>query len=247
MNDSDTPAPAPHLDSGEWIVIEHLDPDGRLAPIADGIRPSALFADGGVNGSTGCNRFRATYEADDAALSIGPAATTIRACAPPADAVERAVLAALDATTGYAIADGRLSLTDADGRVILVLEPSTLELVGTEWSAIAINNGREAVVSLVIGTKASLTFDAEGRVTGFGGCNRIFGAYEVDGDAIRIGPMAGTRMLCAEPAGVAEQEAALLAALEAATTWTIRGGRLQLRDADGALQVDLRPTEAEAA
>lgn len=245
MNDSD--APAPRLDSGEWIVVEHLDPDGRLAPIADGMRASAVFADAGVSGSTGCNRFRATYEADDAALSIGPAATTMRACPPPADAVERAVLAALDATTGYAIAEGRLSLTDADGRVILVLEPSTLELVGTEWSAIAINNGHQAVVSLIIGTQASLTFDAEGRVSGFGGCNRIFGAYEVDGDAIRIGPMASTRMLCAEPEGVGEQEAALLAALEAATSWTIRDGRLQLRDADGALQVDLRPAEGEAA
>lgn len=247
MNDSDAPAPAPRLESGEWIVVEHLDPDGRLGPIADGIRASAVFADDGVSGSTGCNRFRATYESDAAALRIGPAATTMRACTPPADAVERAVLAALDATAGYAIVDGRLSLTDADGRVIAVLELSTLDLVGTEWSAIAINNGRQAVVSLVIGTEARLTFDAERQLTGFGGCNRIFGAYEVDGDAIRIGPMASTRMLCAEPDGVGEQEAALLAALEAATTWTIRDGRLQLRDADGALQVDLRPTDAEAA
>jgi hypothetical protein len=51
-------------------------------------------------------------------------------------------------------------------------------------------------------------------------------------------------MACPEPPGAAEQEAAFLAAMERATTWSIREDRLELRDAGGALQVGFRMTDA---
>ena len=130
-----------------------------------------------------------------------------------------------------------------DARVVLRLEASPLTLVGMEWGAIAINNQSGGVVSLVIGTTVGATFGEDGQLAGFGGCNRVFGPYEVDGVSIRIGPLASGRMSCPEPEGVMEQEAAYLAALERATTWTIRDGRLQLRDADDALQVDYLPAD----
>ena len=236
------PAPA-SLEGGEWVVVEHLDADGELVPIAEGIRANAVFADGRVAGNSGCNAFAGAYEADGDNLSIDQVATTQMACVPEIVPVERAVLGALDATIGYTIDDGSLSLTDADGQVVLLLEASPLTLVGADWGAIAINDGQGGVRSLVIGTSADATFGEDGQLAGFGGCNRVFGPYEVDGLSIRIGPLASGRMSCPEPEGVMEQEAAYLAALERATTWTIRDGRLQLRDADGALQVDYRPAD----
>ena len=47
-------------------------------------------------------------------------------------------------------------------------------------------------------------------------------------------PLAVTMMMCVEPEGVAEQEAAYLAALQAAARYTLDGGQLTLTDAAGA-------------
>ena len=48
--------------------------------------------------------------------------------------------------------------------------------------------------------------------------------------------------LCNSPTGVDEQEAQFLAAMQAATMYTIAGSRLELRDDGGALQVSFRAT-----
>jgi heat shock protein HslJ len=104
-----------------------------------------------------------------------------------------------------------------------------------------INNGRGGVASLVEGTVVTAEFGADGRVAGSGGCNQFSGGYTLEGDGLAIGPVASTRKACLEPEGVGEQEAAYLAALARVTTWSFREERLQLRAADGALQVEFRP------
>jgi hypothetical protein len=71
-------------------------------------------------------------------------------------------------------------------------------------------------------------------LTGSAGCNRYTAAYEIDGDSISIGPAASTRMFCAEPEGVMEQETAYLAALELAASYAIQGDTLELWSAEGA-------------
>ena len=49
-------------------------------------------------------------------------------------------------------------------------------------------------------------------------------------------------MACTTPAGINEQEAQFLAAMGAATRYTIAGSKLELRDDGGALQVSFRAT-----
>ena len=71
----------------------------------------------------------------------------------------------------------------------------------------------------------TLTLDA-GTASGFGGCNRFTGKYELDGDSIAIGPLASTRMAC-EDAKTAVEDA-YLPALEAVDAWAIEGGELVL-------------------
>ncbi len=90
-------------------------------------------------------------------------------------------------------------------------------------------------LSLAEGTTLTATFADDGTLSGSAGCNRFTGGYTTNGDSIEIGPLASTRKAC-EP-DVMTQEAAYLAALENATTVTIDGSTLELRDADGALQV----------
>lgn len=66
----------------------------------------------------------------------------------------------------------------------------------------------------------------DGNASGFGGCNTFTGGYELDGDSISIGPLAGTLMAC-ELQKMAV-EGAYMPALEAADAWSIDGDELVL-------------------
>jgi heat shock protein HslJ len=50
----------------------------------------------------------------------------------------------------------------------------------------------------------TLTFNADGTVEGFGGCNAFNGTYSLTGDEIEFGPLASTRKSCGP--GMDEQE-----------------------------------------
>jgi len=66
----------------------------------------------------------------------------------------------------------------------------------------------------------------ESRLAGSGGCNRLLGAFELDGDGLRFGPVATTMMACADE--VLARERAFLAALEATRAYEIEGATLVL-------------------
>ncbi len=72
--------------------------------------PSVTFSEGRVAGTTGCNRYMGAYEVDGDSLAFGPIATTMMACPPPADAVERAYVAALARVTGWRLDGDQLVL-----------------------------------------------------------------------------------------------------------------------------------------
>ncbi len=110
-------------------------------------------------------------------------------------------------------------------------------LGGTKWDVVNLNNGKQAVVSVLEGPKLTLAFGADNRVGGNSGCNTFSGTYESGDGKLTIGPLASTMMACPEPAGVMEQEAQYLAALQKAATYEIAGDTLTIRDAEGAMQV----------
>lgn len=68
------------------------------------------------------------------------------------------------------------------------------------------------------------------RVAGSSGCNRLLGAYTLDGDKLSFGRTAGTMMMCTQ--GM-QQERAFLDALAEVVRWRIDGQRLLLFDAGG--------------
>jgi heat shock protein HslJ len=70
------------------------------------------------------------------------------------------------------------------------------------------------------------------RVGGSGGCNRLTGSYELNGDNLTFGQMAGTMMACLE--GM-DTEKAFLKALGQVKKWKIAGQHLELFDAAGKL------------
>lgn len=69
---------------------------------------------------------------------------------------------------------------------------------------------------------------AEGRVEGSTGCNSFNGPYRAGGTTVTFGPLAVTRRACADPA-VSEVERRMLEVMQAADSYHIEGGSLQLR------------------
>ena len=230
------------LEGIEWRLTHHVGTEGELVPVVEEVMATATFVDGSVAGSTGCNRYHAQYRMDVDRLALETIAMTMMACEPERSAVERAFTSGLEAAVAFAIAGDRLDLADANGRVVLRLRAvPALVLGGSRWIATMINNGRGGVASLVEGTVVTAEFGTDGRVGGSGGCNRFSGEYTLEGDSLAIGPVASTRMACLEPEGVGQQESAYFAALARVASWSFREERLQLRAADGALQVEFRP------
>jgi heat shock protein HslJ len=226
------------IEDRPWRLTGVLGPAGEIADVAPGIAATATFADGHIQGSTGCNRYVGTAVIDASTVLVTQVASTRRACPPPLDGIEQAFLAALGEVGAYRLSLDALELLGADGAVLLRFEPLPVTpLIGTEWRATAINDGRAAVVSVLEGTTVSMLLAPEGDASGSGGCNRWGGRFERDGDRLRFGAIATTLMACPEP--VMSQEDAFHAALGRVASWSIDGDRLQLRSQDGALQVDL--------
>ncbi len=70
----------------------------------------------------------------------------------------------------------------------------------------------------------------EMHVSGSGGCNRIAGPFDLDGEKLHLRRLASTRMAC--PSGM-DQEDRFLRALETVERYAVRGSRLDLLGAAG--------------
>lgn len=108
---------------------------------------------------------------------------------------------------------------------------STAQLETTYWKLVRL--GDKAVTVADHRREPHLRLVPEGRlVQGFGGCNRFFGGYELDGQNLRFGKMGMTRMACRD--GM-DQEQAFLNALHETVRWNILGERLELYGKGGEL------------
>ncbi len=105
---------------------------------------------------------------------------------------------------------------------------SAVPLEKTYWKATEL--GGAPITSADPNREAHLVFEAEGRLAGSDGCNRLVGSYQLTGEAIKFGQLAGTQMACPDSG---ETERAFRAALGNAKRYRLIGGRLDLYDAAG--------------
>ena len=222
--------------TGKIWVLDSLNG----SPLEPGTGITAEFTtDGKVSGSAGCNRYSGQYTVSGSSIQFtAPMASTMMACPEPVMAQENAYFQALAAAKTYAVKGDQLTLSDSGGKAIASYKAQSQDLAGTSWVVIGYNNGKQAVVSVTIGTELTAKFGKDGNLTGNAGCNDYNGPYKVDGNKITIGPLASTMKFCNDPEGVMDQEAQYLAALGTAATYQIEGNRLELRTADGALAAD---------
>ncbi len=96
-------------------------------------------------------------------------------------------------------------------------------LVGTRWKGVIDANVNPAATPW-------LEF-AEGRVTGYSGCNMLNGAWRHDGGQVRIGPVVMTKRGCMGPEGDVERR--LMAGLNEQGRVSREGGKLVVTGPNG--------------
>ena len=89
------------------------------------------------------------------------------------------------------------------------------------WTAVELNGNPVAGPTLNYSTD---------KASGTGGCNRFTGPISIEDDAIQIGPLASTKMMCE---GKSEIESQYFTALEAARSFVIDGEMLVIKDDSG--------------
>lgn len=103
-------------------------------------------------------------------------------------------------------------------------EPATL-LHGA-WLITEINGK-----PIIAGSSPGLAFDSDGKVNGNGSCNRFFGGYQLSGEALTVGNVGASMMMCDE--ATMNQEGQIFKLLKELTGFGIsEDGQLILRTSD---------------
>jgi heat shock protein HslJ len=226
----------PKLEGVVWKWMRAVGArDGGRAPVD----PNRYLLEFNPNGllsiQADCNRVTGTYTVDSSQVRLAPGASTRAAC--PPGSLEREYMIRLQQVRAFRFLNGNLILEAVTGDILTFAPSAPAGLAGTAWKVVSYNNGRQAVVSVAIGSQITLDFAAGGRVSGKAGCNDFTGVYQSAERTIKIEQLASTKKLCAQPDGVMEQEDRYLKSLANAATFRIEGSRLTLRDANGAMQV----------
>ena len=217
------PAPNATLTTTPWQWVSTTDPVQGSVAVNDPSRYVILFnEDGTAYIKADCNNVQATYTTDGNSISIMPGASTRMAC--PPDTVDSLFLQQLSAAAAYFINGGSLylDLPGDSGTMRFVPQGAPIPSPDPEAPAGDADDNTLYLVSfgpmdapqaLIAGTSITASF-VDATISGFAGCNNYAGTLTPDGDHFTVSGVTSTRMFCAEPAGVMEQEQAYLAGLE---------------------------------
>ncbi|HRJ29182.1 MAG TPA: META domain-containing protein [Cyclobacteriaceae bacterium] len=106
--------------------------------------------------------------------------------------------------------------------ILFACQTQNISLFDTEWKLKTINGKDYATVN----PPATLTFtQKESRLSGYTGCNRFFGGFELADDNLNVGQLGATKMFCENNMDL---ESNYLKALEQVKRYRIKGNSLQL-------------------
>jgi heat shock protein HslJ len=110
--------------------------------------------------------------------------------------------------------------------------PAASGIEDTKWQLVEVSN--EPVSPLAGEKRPHILLDsAQKKATGFAGCNNFFGNYEIDGVALKFGPIGSTRMSCPDLQLSLETE--FLSALDQTSEWEIKDDVLLFLDGGNVL------------
>jgi heat shock protein HslJ len=232
------------LGATTWI-LQSYSSVGILTLVPDDQYADAEFRSNRVSGFSGCNEYDAVYRTGGRLLLVSQAKVTLRACPDPAAALETTYLALLAQSRFYNVRDDILTIRGADLAVLLVFEAAPANPLLGSWVVDSFATAPGSLAAPLPGTSLTAVFRLA-KVGGSSGCNTYQGPYTTNGDVAAIGPLASTRMACAED--VLAQETAFLAALQGVARVERRGAILQLKDRTGGVAVLLiKPSEVPSA
>jgi heat shock protein HslJ len=222
------------LEGPTWVLDQEAS---NLEAVAPEFVVTALFDDGALSGTSGCNNYNTTYTATRTRLRVnGAISQTLKACSGPAGNVEASYLERIPTARAFSIRRDRLTIrTSTKGADLIYRALSAKSLLG-DWEVTSYFRPG-AIVSVAVGTEITATFDAKS-ISGNGGCNDYGGKYEADETKIEIGPIAATQRACLE-ANVTQQESDYFAALELVRTFTLDSNGLTFLRADGGIAVTM--------
>jgi len=137
-----------------------------------------------------------------------------------------------DPKSGSRVAETSVAVTFGEA----VAGPSTLE--GPLWTLTLLNGQRP-----LDGAPIYIQFK-DGELSGSAGCNTYNGGYTSDDKTLSVKNVVATRKVCAEPAGVMEQEETYLSLLNAAASYSTANGMLTISDANGVATMTFSPAVA---
>ncbi|MFL5771092.1 MAG: META domain-containing protein [Chloroflexota bacterium] len=233
------PGTGGELQSTKWILRSY-DQAGTLTIVPDTQYADAEFGANRISGFSGCNTYDGRYRSGGRTLFVSQPASTKMACPEEAMTFEQRYLELLDSSRFYSVRRDTMTVFSAVGSTVLVFDAAPRNPVLGKWQV----GGYESVPSTqsapLPGTEMDVTFGI-GSVGGFSGCNSFSGVYGTNGNVVRIGRLATTRLAC--PEDVMAQETAFLKALEGAALIETRNDQVNLTDLRGSLKVALlRPT-----
>jgi heat shock protein HslJ len=109
---------------GEWLVTGYNNGKQAVTSPMTGTTLTAVFTpDGKVSGDAGCNTYNGPYKLDGTALTVGPLATTMKACDQAIMDQETQFLTALQTPTNVEPSGATVTLRDASGATQVILGP----------------------------------------------------------------------------------------------------------------------------
>lgn len=165
-----------------------------------------------------CNQMGGRYLQDEAKLSLTDVISTQMACPDPVGATETKFKAALEKVQRAEIRGDKLLLHSDSSVVLEFVEHVALEDVRWDVSEIG---GKKVVTS---GDIPYIQLSNAG-ISGFSGCNQIFGKYESKEHKLKFSELGMTKMACTEDS-VIEIENGILNALKKTDGFEIKDGAL---------------------
>jgi heat shock protein HslJ len=222
---------------GDYVLERGIGPDGDVPLIPSS--PVTLRIDGDQwSGTSACNSYSGQVEIDGNQVTTGAFAVTEMACSDPdVMASEQTYLAALLVIDRVSADGDTLVLTGPDTELVFARRAADPDAapVGPRWvlTELLEGDGPDGAVSSVA-AEADLVLSEDGRLAGSTGCNRMMGAFTLDGATLVVeGPLGTTRMACTDEAAAA-QERHILAVLDAGPlALEVTGDRLTVTAADG--------------
>ncbi len=193
-------AQSQELSGTSWDVIAYNNGKQAVTSVLAGSTLTMIFGeDGSLSGSSGCNNYNGSYTLDGDKITIGPLAATRMACSEPAGVMEQEAQfwAALATAATYRIEGKRLALRTQDGALAVdaaipapAAAASENPIVNILWQWTTLTNQSTGEITTVPHPeKYTVTFLADGTLTGQADCNSFSGTYtQENGLVITLGP-----------------------------------------------------------